>query len=102
MYMEDDRIAPRAREGEDMLSRMLREDQGGLGREGVRQGQPLRCDGTRESWGLQEYPLASVYAPMQAWRNLYDHETALLRGTLFEDLDLPFVCGGMTGGEHYD
>ena len=41
------------------------------------------------SWGLAGYPLAMVYAPCQAYRALYDPVTALHRGTLFTELDLP-------------
>jgi len=60
----------------------------------------VRCDGEslHDGWGLQGHPLASVYAPIQQWRNLYDKETALERGTIFSELDLPFICGGMTEG----
>jgi hypothetical protein len=46
----------------------------------------------RDSWGLNGYPLAMVYAPCQAFRGLYDSETALSRGTLFTELDLPLGC----------
>ena len=42
-----------------------------------------------DSWGLSEYPLAMVYAPCQTFRGLYDPATALSRGTLFTELDLP-------------
>ncbi len=49
-------------------------------------------------WGLTSYPLASVYSPLQNFDNLYDCETALMRGTIFRELDLPFICGGMSGG----
>ena len=42
-----------------------------------------------DSWGLYEYPLAMSYAPCQTFRGLYDPETALSRGTLFTELDLP-------------
>lgn len=42
-----------------------------------------------DSWGLYEYPLAMAYAPCQTFRGLYDPETALSRGTLFTELDLP-------------
>ena len=48
------------------------------------------------SWGLTEYPLAMVYAPCQSFRALYDPATALNRGTLFTELDLPL--GGTEGG----
>ena len=47
------------------------------------------------SWGLTEYPLAMVYAPCQSFRALYDPDTALDRGTLFTELDLPL--GGEGG-----
>ncbi len=36
-------------------------------------------------------PLAMVYAPCQPWRNLYEPDKALKQGTLFADLDLPFL-----------
>lgn len=41
-------------------------------------------------WGLYEYPLAMAYAPYQNWRNIYKEDTALQRGTIFSELDLPF------------
>lgn len=47
---------------------------------------------------LVGFPLASVYSPIQSFDNIYDCETALSRGTIFIELDLPFVCGGMNGG----
>lgn len=49
-------------------------------------------------WGLIGYPLANMYAPLQNLDNLYDCETALKKGTLFRELDLPFVCGKISGG----
>lgn len=50
------------------------------------------------NYGLTGFPLASVYAPLQIFTDIYDCETGLTRGTIFSELDLPFVCGGMTGG----
>ena len=47
------------------------------------------------SWGLTNHPPAMVYAPCQVFRALYDPDTALNRGTLFTELDLPF--GGAEG-----
>ena len=35
-------------------------------------------------------PIAMVYSPMQKWRELYDPHTALMTGTIFKELDLPF------------
>ena len=45
-----------------------------------------------DSMGLCERPLAMVYAPCQYYRALYDPATALSRGTLFTELDLPLGC----------
>lgn len=50
------------------------------------------------SWGLDGYPLAMVYAPCQPFRNLYDLETALERGTLFSELDFPIETAGGAKG----
>ena len=50
--------------------------------------------GTTEAtatWGLKAHPLAMVYAPLQAWEELYDPATALQHGTLFGKLDKPFL-----------
>ena len=57
-----------------------------------------------DGWGLATYPLAMVYAPCQGFHGLYDLETALMRGTLFSELDLPLEVvdqsgnGGPCGG----
>ena len=48
------------------------------------------CNCNKNSWGLEGYPLASVFAPLQSFDNLYDAETALKQGTVFAELDLPF------------
>lgn len=50
-----------------------------------------------DSWGLCEYPLAMVYNPCQVFRGLYDPDTALRRGTLFGELDLPLGGEGGLG-----
>ena len=42
-------------------------------------------------WGLKNYPLAMVYSPLQEFENLFDTELALEKGTLFSELDLPFM-----------
>ena len=59
---------------------------------------PASATPARQTWGLSGYPLASVYAPLQSFSELYDLKTALKCGTLFSELDLPFVGGGMKGG----
>lgn len=48
---------------------------------------------------LDKLPLAMSYVPMQKWRNIYDTATALKVGTIFQELDLPFLgAGNMCGG----
>ena len=55
---------------------------------------PAAAEGTKaESFGLVGYPLASVYAPLQAFQYLYDEGEALKRGTLFVELEKPFLGG---------
>ena len=55
--------------------------------------------GDVSGWGLREYPLAMVYSPLQVWRSVYDLETGFSHGTIFRELDLPFVgCGVKKGG----
>ena len=39
--------------------------------------------------GCASRQLAMVYSPHQCWRMLYSPEKALMRGTLFEELDKP-------------
>ena len=39
--------------------------------------------------GCAARQLAMVYSPHQCWRMLYSPEKALMRGTLFEELDKP-------------
>lgn len=46
-------------------------------------------DDTRKD--LDSLPLAMAYVSMQQWRKLYSPEEALRRGTMFEELDLPFL-----------
>ena len=46
--------------------------------------------------GVEGRSLAMVYASLQPWRNTYDPATALRRGTLFRELDLPFIGGEKT------
>ena len=49
-------------------------------------------------WGLKGYPLAMVYVPYQEWCGLYDMHTGLEKGTIFKELDLPFLGGKGCGG----
>ncbi|MBQ6809081.1 MAG: spore coat associated protein CotJA [Clostridia bacterium] len=40
---------------------------------------------------VDDFPLAMAYVPMQKFINLYNIEDALCAGTLFKDLDKPFL-----------
>lgn len=35
--------------------------------------------------------LAMAYVPMQKWRNVYESEVGFHRGTIFAELDKPFI-----------
>ena len=57
------------------------------------------CDSYGASrFGLVGYPVAMVYAPLQQFDHIFDLETALRKGTIFEELDLPFECGRKAKG----
>ena len=40
---------------------------------------------------IDNMPLAMAYVPMQRFRALYEPEAGLERGTIFAELDMPFV-----------
>ncbi len=48
----------------------------------------MRCVDIIEKTDL---PLAMAYIPMQKWRDLYEPEVALERGTVFAELDKPWI-----------
>ncbi len=48
---------------------------------------------TVESTFPAKVSLAMMYVPYQRFERLYDEDKALSRGTLFEELDLPFYGG---------
>ena len=102
MYTENDFMTPRERVNEALLRRVLDDSSSPL-----TESRELSCRGDgdysdrhaqRKSWGLEEYPLASVFAPLQQWRSIYDLDNGFGRGTIFKELDLPFLCGERKGG----
>lgn len=124
----NDTRTPRERIGESLLRRNMEEsraddccDHPHIGV--TRDGRPLTdCRGMRHAmptaarpemhmghcggegysgWGLHDHPLAMAYAPLQVWRDVYDPETGLCRGTQFAQLDLPFGGDWTRGGNHY-
>lgn len=42
---------------------------------------------------LENLPLAMAYVPMQVWVRTYEPAEALMNGTLFPELNLPFMGG---------
>ena len=91
MYMDDDTMTPRDRIGEDMLRLMLNSNNSrpslDLPPSSIAPSPCLPSGG----WGLREHPVGMVYAPLQEFRQLYDLESALAQGTIFRELDLPFM-----------
>ncbi len=39
----------------------------------------------------KETPVAMLYVPYQQWRKVYEPMVGLERGTIFEELDKPFI-----------
>ena len=81
----------------DSLLRMMMEGKGNscpsCEKDGMcdRGGCRKECNTENQTWGIQSYPLASVYAPLQEFDDIYDINTALKQGTVFKELDLPFM-----------
>lgn len=124
----NDTRTPRERVGEPLLQRTLEESRADdccdLHRIGVtRDGRAVTdCRGQRRvaptptcpdmhmghcgheypGWGLSDHPLAMAYAPLQIWREVYDPEIGLAHGTLFSELNLPFMGDQTRGGGCHD
>lgn len=64
-----------------------------MGRDAIRGGCGAMGNGSCGCNAGEGRQLAMVYAPMQCFRMLYDHSDALMRGTLFEELDKPLTEG---------
>jgi hypothetical protein len=41
--------------------------------------------------GCVGYPIGMAYVPVQKWQNIYKAEAALMKGTVFPELYLPFL-----------
>lgn len=53
-----------------------------------------KCQDRYDNWG-DEFPIGMGYVPWQQWRELYEPAKALQAGTIFAELDKPFL--GMRG-----
>ena len=41
-----------------------------------------------------DMPIGMAYVPWQKWQNIYDAEKGFCNGTIFQDLNLPFLGTG--------
>lgn len=57
-----------------------------------RQMQTPTCMASRDTLGNK--PIAMAYVPWQTWRDLYDTEKGFQCGTIFQELNLPFLGKG--------
>lgn len=48
----------------------------------------MKCNDIIETTNL---PLAMAYIPMQQWGDLYEPDVAICRGTVFAELDKPWL-----------
>lgn len=90
----------RERINENYLRQMLRDDTRGCTRSDVcerlerptpRSIPACEMDGGKPS-GCSRESLAMVYAPVHVFRDLYDVKSALCRGTIFKELEKPFLA----------
>ena len=56
---------------------------------------PNRRNGMAQPFEQNDIALAMAYVKIQCWGQTYEPATALKRGTIFPELDLPFCCGGV-------
>ena len=89
----------RERINENYLRQMLRDNTNSCTRRepcANQKGNPLQsapsCEMRGEANCLAGRSLAMVYSPIQAFRELYDVKIAICRGTIFKELDKPFLC----------
>ena len=51
------------------------------------------CTNTAPECLERNYAVAMAYVPWQQWQNVYTMEQGFARGTIFPDIDLPFLPG---------
>ncbi len=91
MYLDDDRM-PRCDGGDALLGRLFGPTDSSYDEKNCACGSSGCGVGEFDTtWGIKGNPKAMVYSVLQDFDGLYDKDKALLRGTLFEGLDLPFL-----------
>lgn len=99
MYTENNFTTPRARISDSLRQRVL--DGSSTSSRYAAPQMPSEAP-SKGSMPNPDMPsLASVYAPVQYWRELYDMEYGFHQGTIFKELNFPFVCGEHKGGGGY-
>lgn len=63
----------------------------GHGNENRSKYRAVRVENTLCSDFTEKFPIAMAYVPWQKWGTVYQTKTALERGTIFPELDLPFL-----------
>ncbi len=56
------------------------------------------CSAAGQPTAMQNQVLAMAYIPMQEMASVYEPETGWHRGTIFPELDKPFMAGGRCCG----
>lgn len=104
MYTENKTNMPRESISDELLLRMLDSTRSCCNVSNNSQNKNIVSDNRgRQTFGLEGYPLASMYAPLQKFKDIYDKETALSEGTVFAELNLPFMGASVVnGGKCYD
>lgn len=55
---------------------------------------PASCNPCRDD-NMEGMAIAMAYVPWQEWREVYDPKKGLSRGTIFKELDKPFLGKGV-------
>lgn len=42
---------------------------------------------------IEKMPIGMAYVPRQMWREIYEKDKGIMRGTIFAELDKPFLKG---------
>lgn len=87
--MENDYRASRERASEERIRRILEDCSTRVSVQNTADRKSKVCAGA---------PLAMVYSPYQEWRELFDLEPGFCRGTIFKELDKPFLGAERNGG----
>ena len=99
MYTENNFTTPRARISDSLRQRVL--DGSSASSRYAAPHIPSDANSQSSPHKSDMPSLASVYAPVQHWRELYDMEYGFHQGTIFKELNFPFICGEHKGGNGY-